>query len=161
MKQQQAGHILLPTAQSHLDKRLPKSTSYVYRNEISRTLFNLQLRAMRKPSDDKSLIIVLLVSDHRQEESLEKRTKEKSGKWKSNLATPTIVIYELLLNCVGWGLVGAVKFLVLHHMALCQSFTSFFILPCFKNFFGDEATTPRICTESDFKLSNYTDCLKH
>ena len=48
MKQQQAGHIL-PTAQSHLDKRLPQSTSYVYRNEISRTLFNLQVRAMRKP----------------------------------------------------------------------------------------------------------------
>ena len=52
MKQQQAGHILLPAAQSHLNKRLPQSTSYVYRNEsneISRTLFNLQLRAMRKP----------------------------------------------------------------------------------------------------------------
>ena len=49
MKQQQAGYILLPTAQSHLDKRLPQSTSYIYRNEISRTLFNLQLRVARKP----------------------------------------------------------------------------------------------------------------
>ena len=113
------------------------------------------------PSDDKSLITVLFVSDQWQKLSLKERTKEKCGKYKSKLATSTVVISELLLFCVRWGLVGVVKFSVLHYMTSCQSFTSLFILHYFKQFFGDEATTPRICAESDFKLSNYINCLKY
>ena len=47
------------------------------------------------PSDDKSLIIVLFVSDHRQEESLEKRTKEKSGKFGDTYYCYLWVVAEL------------------------------------------------------------------
>ena len=157
MKQQQAGHILLPTAQSHLDKRFPQSTSYVYRNEISRTLFNLQLRAMRKPVGWQILDNCFVCFRSSAGGEPRKTNKGKKREIKIKLGDT----YELLLNCFGWGLVGlwnSWSFIIWHHVNPSHLF---FILPCFKKFFGDEATTPRICTESDFKLSNCTDCLKH
>ena len=158
MKQQQAGHILLPTAQSHLDKWLPQSTSYVYRNEISRTLFNLQVRAMRKPIGWQILDNCFVCFRSSAGGEPRKTNKGKKREIWRHLLLLFMSCCWIASDGFWWGLWNFWSFIIRHHVNPSHLF---FILPCFKNFFGDEATTPRICTESDFKSSNYTDCLKH
>ena len=89
-------------------------------------------------------------------EALKNRQRKKAGN--KNRTWQHLLLLFLSCCCFHWvgsGVVGTMKFSVLHHKTSCQSLTSLFILPCFKQFFGDEATTSRICIESNIKLSDY------